>query len=150
MANDTQTYEYKAEMKQLLHLIVHSLYTHPEIFLRELVSNSSDALNKIRYRQLTDQNILDKDKELKINITVDSKKKTFSIEETSPFDWKDGDDVIDEFSLDKEFIIPILKNIDKHFEKYNERLIRCGVLENGEYDDTEEVSSMEKIEKIKT
>ncbi len=79
--NDVQTYEYKAEMKQLLHLIIHSLYTHPEIFLRELVSNSSDALNKIRYRQLTDQNILDKDKELEVKITVDSKKKTFSIED---------------------------------------------------------------------
>lgn len=76
---EAQTFEYKAEMKQLLHLIVHSLYTHPEVFLRELISNASDALNKVRYRQLTDENILDKGKELEIKIDVDSKKKTFSI-----------------------------------------------------------------------
>lgn len=79
--NNVQTFEYKAEMKQLLHLIIHSLYTHPEIFLRELVSNASDALNKVKYLQLTDPNILDKDTELAVKITLDSKKKTFSIED---------------------------------------------------------------------
>ncbi|MCP4648463.1 MAG: molecular chaperone HtpG [PVC group bacterium] len=77
-----KTYEYKAEMKQLLHLIVHSLYTHPEVFLRELISNSSDALNKVRYQQLTDDTLLDKDKELDIKITLDEKAKTFSIEDS--------------------------------------------------------------------
>ncbi|MFH2137299.1 MAG: molecular chaperone HtpG [Candidatus Omnitrophota bacterium] len=77
-----KTYEYKAEMKQLLHLIVHSLYTHPEVFLRELVSNASDALNKVRYQQLTDDTILDKDKELDIRITLDEKTKIFSIEDS--------------------------------------------------------------------
>ncbi len=80
-AADSKTYEYKAEMKQLLQLIVHSLYTHPEIFLRELISNSSDALNKVRYRLLTDKNIPDPDAELKITITVDKEAKTFSIED---------------------------------------------------------------------
>src|SRR3989339_262748 len=75
-------FEYKAEMKQLLHLIVHSLYTHPEVFLRELISNSSDALNKIRFRRLTDSNILDPDSELKINIDIDEKENTFSITDT--------------------------------------------------------------------
>lgn len=79
---DVQTFEYKAEMKQLLHLIIHSLYTHPEIFLRELVSNASDALNKARYQQLTDQAILSKDKALEVKITLDAKKKTFSIEDS--------------------------------------------------------------------
>ncbi len=78
---NVQTFEYKAEMKQLLHLIVHSLYTHPEIFLRELVSNASDALNKARYQQLTDQEILSKDTDLEVRITLDPKKKIFSIED---------------------------------------------------------------------
>jgi len=77
-----QTYEFKAELKQLLHLIVHSLYTQPEIFMRELVSNASDALNKVRFMQLTDQNILDPQRELKIKIEVDSKKHSFAIEDT--------------------------------------------------------------------
>jgi len=76
-----KTFEYQAEMKQLLHLIIHSLYTHPEVFLRELISNASDALNKIRYRKLTDQNILDPDDELQIKIVLDDKEQTFSIED---------------------------------------------------------------------
>ncbi len=77
-----EEFEFHAEMKQLLHLIIHSLYTHPEIFLRELISNSSDALNKIRFRMLTDKNVADPDADLKILIEVDPKKKTFSIEDT--------------------------------------------------------------------
>ncbi len=82
MENDTPTiqeFEYKAEMKQLLHIIIHSLYTHPEIFLRELVSNSSDALNKLRFKRLTDSNIKDPEAELKIIINVNDKDQTFSI-----------------------------------------------------------------------
>ena len=75
----TQEFEYKAEMKQLLHLIVHSLYTHPEVFLRELISNASDALNKVRFQQLTDHNILNPDVPLRINIALDSTEQTFSI-----------------------------------------------------------------------
>jgi len=77
-----QTYEFKAELKQLLNLIVHSLYTQPEVFMRELISNASDALNKVRFMQLTNQNILEPERELKIKIEVDSKKHTFSIEDT--------------------------------------------------------------------
>jgi molecular chaperone HtpG len=75
-------FEYKAEMKQLLDLIIHSLYTHPEVFLRELISNASDALNKVRILKLTDPDIIDPDAELKITINADSKKKTFSIADT--------------------------------------------------------------------
>jgi molecular chaperone HtpG len=77
-----QKYEFKAEMKQLLHLIIHSLYTHPEIFIRELISNSSDALNKIRFKQLTNSDVLDSDIPLSIKIKIDNEKFTFSIEDT--------------------------------------------------------------------
>lgn len=79
---NVEEFEYRAEMKQLLHLIIHSLYTHPEIFLRELISNSSDALNKIRFRMLTDKNVLNPESDLKISINLDNKKQLFSIEDT--------------------------------------------------------------------
>ncbi|NOY84198.1 MAG: molecular chaperone HtpG [Nitrospirae bacterium] len=76
-----ETFEYKAEMNQLLNLIVHSLYTHPEIFLRELISNASDASNKVRHLEITDESILDRHKELTIKVQVDEKAQTFSIED---------------------------------------------------------------------
>lgn len=69
-------FEYKAEMKQLLDIIVHSLYTHPEVFLRELISNASDALNKVRFRKAAGEtDIIDAGEDLKISITADQKKK---------------------------------------------------------------------------
>ncbi len=71
VTSDTQTFEYRAEMKRLLHLIAHSLYTHPEIFLRELISNASDALNKIRLRSLTDRELEGRSGNLRIEISVD-------------------------------------------------------------------------------
>ena len=83
--NDTapvQEFEYKAEMKQLLDLIVHSLYTHPEIYLRELISNASDALSKVRFNSLTDQDIIDRDAELAIRISIDPKELTVVIEDS--------------------------------------------------------------------
>ncbi len=77
-----RTYTYKAEMKQLLKLIVHSLYTNPEIFIRELVSNSSDTLNKLRFLKLTKEDIYQADKELRIDIKIDKDAQTFSISDT--------------------------------------------------------------------
>ena len=79
--SSVQEFEYKAEMKQLLDLIVHSLYTHPEIFLRELISNASDALSKVRFSALTDQDLLEGEGDPGIRITVDSKELTFVIED---------------------------------------------------------------------
>ncbi len=78
----TETFEFKAEMKQLLHLIIHSLYTHEEIFLRELISNSSDALNKIRFRMLTDRDVLDADVEQKIDILLNKDSNTLTLTDT--------------------------------------------------------------------
>jgi len=77
-----QQFEFKAEMKQLLHLIINSLYTNPEIFLRELISNSSDALNKVRFMQLTGKELQSPKLPLNIKISLDEKKQTFSIEDT--------------------------------------------------------------------
>jgi molecular chaperone HtpG len=81
-SNTAQKFEFKAEMRQLLHLIVNSLYTNPEVFLRELISNASDAINKVRYKELTGEQVLDADIKQLIAITVDEKAHTFSIEDT--------------------------------------------------------------------
>jgi len=77
-----QEFEYKAEMKQLLDLIVHSLYTHPEIFLRELVSNAADALSKARFSSLTDGGLMAAAGEGAIHITLDKEKLLFVIEDS--------------------------------------------------------------------
>ncbi len=82
MATDTpQTFEFQAEIKQLLDIVIHSLYTEKEIFVRELVSNGSDALEKLRHLQLTEKDIFDDKAELEINITTDDKAKTFTIQD---------------------------------------------------------------------
>ena len=77
-----QQFEFKAEMKQLLHLIVNSLYTNPEVFLRELISNSSDALNKVRFKQVTGEEVQSPKLPAHIRIEVDEKEQTFIIEDT--------------------------------------------------------------------
>src|SRR5215475_8955027 len=74
--------EFQSEVSQLLHLIVHSLYSHPEIFLRELVSNSSDALDKLRYLTVTDEAYQSLPFEPKIELDLDEESKTLSIADT--------------------------------------------------------------------
>jgi TNF receptor-associated protein 1 len=82
MPTDTpQTFEFQAEIKQLLDIVIHSLYTEKEIFVRELVSNASDALEKQRHLQLTEKAIYDDKLALEINITTDDKAKTFTIQD---------------------------------------------------------------------
>jgi hypothetical protein len=76
-----QTFEFQAEIKQLLDIVIHSLYTEKEIFVRELVSNASDALEKLRHLQLTEKEIFDDKLDLEINITTDDKAKTFTIQD---------------------------------------------------------------------
>ncbi|RMD59536.1 MAG: molecular chaperone HtpG, partial [Nitrospirae bacterium] len=81
-ANVEETFEFQAEIKQLLHIIVFSLYTKKEIFIRELISNASDALDKMRYKLLTEDNVRDKELPLEIRIELDEKHKIFSITDT--------------------------------------------------------------------
>ena len=71
--------KFKTEISQLLDLIIHSLYSHKEIFLRELISNSSDALDKLKYLTLTDENLKSLEFAPRIDITFDSDAKTFSV-----------------------------------------------------------------------
>jgi molecular chaperone HtpG len=74
--------EFQTEVNQLLHLIIHSLYSHPEIFLRELISNSSDALDKLRHLTLTDEAYKALPFEPRIDLVLDEEKKTLTISDT--------------------------------------------------------------------
>ncbi|MDI6785414.1 MAG: molecular chaperone HtpG [bacterium] len=74
-----KTMEFKAELKELLHLIINSLYSHKDIFLRELISNSADAIDKIRFDSLTHNELLEGDEEWKIKIIADKEKATLTI-----------------------------------------------------------------------
>ncbi len=82
MSTETpQKFEFQAEIKQLLDIVIHSLYTEKEIFVRELVSNASDALEKLRHTQLTEKEIFDDKLDLEINVTTDDKAKTITIQD---------------------------------------------------------------------
>ncbi|HVT73523.1 MAG TPA: ATP-binding protein, partial [Lacunisphaera sp.] len=76
-----QKFEFQAEIAQLLDIVTHSLYTEKEIFVRELVSNASDALEKLRHTRLTEKEIFDDQQKLEINLTTDDKAKTLTIQD---------------------------------------------------------------------
>ncbi|MDD3674236.1 molecular chaperone HtpG [Thauera propionica] len=75
----SQTLNFQAEVKQLLHLMIHSLYSNREIFLRELVSNASDACDKLRFEALDNGSLYENDAELKIRIGFDAEARTITI-----------------------------------------------------------------------
>ena len=76
---NSETKEFHAEVRQLLDIVIHSLYTDREIFIRELISNASDALEKLRMTQLTENKIFEGDLPLEVNITTDETAKTITI-----------------------------------------------------------------------
>jgi HSP90 family molecular chaperone len=77
-----QNFEFQSEVKQLLHILVFSLYKHKEVFLRELISNAVDALNKVQFESLMNSDIEDKELDFRIDISIDRDKYKVIIEDT--------------------------------------------------------------------
>jgi len=82
MPISTNTHQFKAETRQLLNILIHSLYTDRDIFLRELISNASDAISRLNFELLTNKDVLDPDIEPKITIKINKDQKTITISDT--------------------------------------------------------------------
>ena len=79
MTHNKETYEFKTEVKQFMNLVINSLYSTKEIFLRELISNASDALDRLSFRSQTDPDVLGDDTDYKIKIIPDKENKTLTV-----------------------------------------------------------------------
>lgn len=79
MKSGKENHQFKTEVRQLLNLIINSMYSNREIFLRELISNASDAIDRLRFKSQTDPEVLGQDSEFKIKITADKKKQTLEV-----------------------------------------------------------------------
>ncbi|MFZ9034539.1 MAG: molecular chaperone HtpG [Francisellaceae bacterium] len=77
--SDKQVFDFQTEVKQLLHLVIHSLYSNREIFLRELISNASDAAEKLRFEALNKPDLYGNDGELRVRVTFDKEAKTITV-----------------------------------------------------------------------
>jgi molecular chaperone HtpG len=79
VSNNKQTLSFQAEVAQLLHLMIHSLYSNKEIFLRELISNASDAADKLKFETLANPAIYENDSDLKVRIDINKEARTITI-----------------------------------------------------------------------
>src|SRR5215204_5854336 len=76
---DKQTLSFQAEVKQILHLVTHSLYSNKEIFLRELISNASDACDKLRFEAIGKEELFESDPNLDVRVSFDAEAKAITI-----------------------------------------------------------------------
>lgn len=121
-----ETLGFQTEVKQLLHLMIHSLYSNKEIFLRELISNASDAADKLRFEALSAPELLEGDAELKIRISFDKDANTLSIEDNAI--GMSRDDVINHLgTIAKSGTAEFFKNLSGDAKKDSQLIGQFGV-----------------------
>lgn len=119
-------HEFKAEVKQLLNILVHSLYTNKEIFLRELISNSSDALDKLRFESTRGSDIADNGQDLEIKIDFDADKKTITISDTGI--GMTAEEIVNNIgTIAKSGSAEFIKQLTEHKEDANNIIGKFGV-----------------------
>lgn len=121
-----ETLGFQTEVKQLLHLMIHSLYSNKEIFLRELISNASDAADKLRFEALSTPQLLESDSELKIRISFDKEANTLTIEDNAI--GMSRDDVINHLgTIAKSGTAEFFKNLSGDAKKDSQLIGQFGV-----------------------
>ena len=121
-----ETLGFQTEVKQLLHLMIHSLYSNKEIFLRELISNASDAADKLRFEALSAPELLEGDSELKIRISFDKEANTLTIEDNAI--GMSRDDVVNHLgTIAKSGTAEFFKNLSGDAKKDSQLIGQFGV-----------------------
>ncbi len=119
-------HEFKAEIKQLLNILVHSLYTSREIFLRELISNASDALDKLRFESTRNSEIFEKDSPLEIKIGFDPENHTITITD-SGIGMADDELIANIGTIAKSGSIEFLQKLQEDKQEANNIIGKFGV-----------------------
>ncbi|QCI22916.1 molecular chaperone HtpG [Buchnera aphidicola] len=121
-----EVYNFQSEVKQLLHLMIHSLYSNKEIFLRELISNASDAIDKLRFESISSPELYENNSDLKIQISINKAQKTLTISDNGIGMTKQ--DAIENLgTIAKSGTKSFLQSLEKKQNKKNELIGEFGV-----------------------
>ena len=121
-----EVYNFQSEVKQLLHLMIHSLYSNKEIFLRELISNASDAIDKLRFESMSSPEFYENDSDIKIQISINKAQKTVTISDNGIGMTKQ--DAIENLgTIAKSGTKSFLESLEKKQNKKNELIGEFGV-----------------------
>lgn len=122
----TEVYNFQSEVKQLLHLMIHSLYSNKEIFLRELISNSSDAIDKLRFESISSPELYENNSNMKIHLSINKAQRTLTISDNGIGMTKQ--DTIDNLgTIAKSGTKSFLQSLEKNQNNKNELIGEFGV-----------------------
>ncbi|QCI21195.1 molecular chaperone HtpG [Buchnera aphidicola (Hyperomyzus lactucae)] len=122
----TEVYNFQSEVKQLLHLMIHSLYSNKEIFLRELISNSSDAIDKLRFKSISSPELYENDSDIKIQISINKAQRTLIISDNG-IGMTKQDTIENLGTIAKSGTKSFLQSLEKKHNKQNELIGEFGV-----------------------